>query len=213
MSSRTAVVAGATGVVGSLVLKGLLARSAWESVHVLSRRPLNFEHPKLTVHEVDFAQLDQQRDLFAVDDVFCCLGTTIDKAGSKEAFRRVDHDYVCNVAEAAANAGARQFLLVSALGADSASRWFYSRVKGEAEETISTLPLPATHIFRPSLLLGAREEKRTGESIAKFLAPLTSPLYVGRLAKYRPVQAAAVAKRMIDVAKEDKKGTHVHYFD
>ena len=211
MSSRTAVIAGATGAVGNFVLQGLLARSTWQSVHVLTRRPLELEHPKLTVHEVDFAQLDQHRDLFEVDDVFCCLGTTMDKAGSKEAFREVDHDFVRNVAEAGANAGAQQFLMVSAIGADPSSRWFYNRVKGEAELAVLNLPLPTVHILQPSLLLGSRDDARTGERIAKFLAPLASPLLRGRFSKYRPVQSAAVAKEMIELAKAGEKGSHIHY--
>lgn len=211
MSSRTAVIAGATGAVGNFVLQGLLAKSAWESVHVLSRRPLDLEHPKLTVHEVDFAKLDQHRELFDVDDVFCCLGTTLKSAGSKDAFREVDHDYVLNIAETAANAGARQFLLVSSIGADPNSRAFYSQVKGETEQDVMNVPLPTVHVLRPSLLLGSRDESRAGESAAKFVAPLVSPLLRGRFSKYRPVQAAAVAKKMLQLALEDEKGAHIHY--
>lgn len=211
MATRSALLVGATGVVGGFVLNQLLADSAYGAVTVLTRKALPQAHPKLQQVQVDFERLDEQQPCFAVDDVFCCLGTTMRTAGSKAAFRKVDFDYVVKTAELAAKAGARQFLLVSAVGASARAAAFYSRVKGEAEDTIRALNLPAAHFLRPSLLLGPRAEKRPGETAAKLFAPLLSAITVGPLAKYKPVQAEEVARRMITIAKSGQTGAHVHH--
>jgi uncharacterized protein YbjT (DUF2867 family) len=144
-----------------------------------------------------------------VDDVFCCLGTTIRAAGSREAFRGVDFGYVVGAAQAAAENGARQLLLISAVGADPGSRVFYSRVKGEVEDAVGELPFRGTQIFRPSLLLGKREQFRLGERIAALALPLVSFLLVGPARKYRPIKASAVAAAMLKVATTEPPGVNV----
>ena len=133
---RTALVLGATGLVGGHCLELLLADAAWARVTVVARRPSGRTHPRLVERVADFDRLDEHAGAFAADDVFCCLGTTIRAAGSQDAFRRVDHDYVVGSARVAAGAGARRYLLVTAAGADRGSRFFYSRVKGDAEEGV-----------------------------------------------------------------------------
>jgi uncharacterized protein YbjT (DUF2867 family) len=161
----------------------------------------------------DFARVHGYGRLLGVDNVFCCLGTTIRAAGSREAFYKVDFGYVVGVARAAAESGARQLLLVSALGADAHSRVFYNRVKGEAERAIRELPFRGTKIFRPSLLLGQREEFRLGERFAALaLAPL-SFLLTGKARKYRPVPATAVAEAMVRIAKLAPPGVNVFESD
>jgi len=147
------------------------------------------------------------------DDVFCCLGTTIKQAGSQEGFRRVDHDYVVAVARAGLRCGATQFLLVSAVGADPASRIFYSRVKGETEAAVRQLPYRAVQIFRPSLLLGKRSAFRLGERVAMLTAPILSLALLGRLRRYRPIAAATVAQAMVAIAKESPRGPNVFEYD
>ncbi|MGG4146308.1 oxidoreductase [Paenibacillus algorifonticola] len=208
--NRTAVVAGATGLIGKELVQLLLNDAAYKAVTILVRRPTGMEHPKLVEQIIDFEQLQQAGVQMDGADVFCTLGTTIKKAGSQDAFRKVDYQYPLSLGQLASRQGARQLLLVSAIGANPSSRTFYSRVKGEVEEALRSLELPALHILRPSLLLGEREEFRFGERIAAALSGLFSPLFSGPLRKYAPVQASAVAKTMIFAAKSNQSGIHIH---
>lgn len=208
--NRTAVVAGATGLIGKELVQLLLNDAAYRSVTILVRRPTGLEHPKLVEQIIDFEQLQQASVQMDGADVFCTLGTTIKKAGSQDAFRKVDYQYPLSLGQLASRQGARQLLLVSAIGANPSSRAFYNRVKGEVEEALSGLKLPALHILRPSLLLGEREEFRFGERIAASLSGLLFPLFSGPLRKYAPVQASAVAKAMIFAAKSNQAGIHIH---
>ncbi len=137
------------------------------------------------------------------DDLFCCLGTTIRKAGSQDAFRRVDHDYPLALARLGKAAGAQQFLMVSALGADARSPVFYSRVKGEAEHDIAAIGLQKAIFMRPSILLGERHEPRPGERAGIFVGQLIAPLLVGPLRKYRPIHADDVAAAMLYAANNE----------
>ncbi|HVF87991.1 MAG TPA: hypothetical protein VM866_10390, partial [Pyrinomonadaceae bacterium] len=177
--TRSALLVGATGLVGGHCLNLLLEDAAYQKVVVLGRRMLPVGHRKLEQHIIDFDQLTDYARLIYGQDVFCCLGTTIKKAGSQEAFRRVDFTYPHEVARVAAGNGAEQMLLVSALGADARSRVFYNRVKGETEEAVSKLPFGGVQIFRPSLLLGERQEVRRGEQIAERAMKLFSFALIG----------------------------------
>jgi uncharacterized protein YbjT (DUF2867 family) len=200
-NGKHAVLAGATGLVGERCLGGLLEHPAYSRVTVWSRRPLSRTHPKLAVELVDFEALPPLPGDCA--EVFCCLGTTIRIAGTQEAFRRVDHDYPVALAERARAAGARQFLLVSSLGADAQSKTFYLQVKGETERDIAALGLPRHLFFRPSLLLGDRHEHRRGESAAIIASRFLAPLLIGPMRKYRPVEADDVAAAMVQAANLD----------
>ena len=211
--SRTALVAGASGLVGGHLLPLLLADRAYARVVALARRELPARHAKLEQRVVDFGRLDAFSDIPRVDDVFCCLGTTIKAAGSQEAFRLVDHDYVLGLARLGARAGARRFLLVSALGADPASRIFYSRVKGDVEAAVRQLPYEGIQIFRPSFLMGDRPEARIAERLGIPLARVLAPLLVGRLRRYRPIHGADVARAMVQIAKEAPRGPNVFEYD
>jgi uncharacterized protein YbjT (DUF2867 family) len=179
----------------------------------LVRRPGFPVREKLEEYLIDFERLSEETRLPAVDDVFCCLGTTIKKAGTKEAFRRVDHDYVVFLAKAALASGAKQFLLVSSIGADAQSRVFYSRVKGEVEADITAMPFRAVQIFRPSMLLGNRTEVRLGEKVAQIVSMPLVLLFVGGLKKYRPIEAKTVARAMVRVARREPEGVHVYESD
>lgn len=203
--TRTALLLGASGLVGGHCLQLLLASAVYQRVVALVRAELPFREPKLEQHVVDFEQLASHPELFAVDDVFCCLGTTIRKAGSQEAFRQVDFVYPYAAAQLAHERGAQQHLLVSSLGADPASRVFYNRTKGEVELAIAELPFRRVVIARPSLLLGERAESRPGEQLAQRLARPLGPLLRGRLRKYRPIEAGAVASALVRLATEDKQ--------
>ncbi len=203
MSGKSALLAGATGLVGGYVLRRLLANSRYSRVEILVRRESPIRDPKLTQRIVDFARLDAGVLGIAPDEVFCCLGTTIRKAGSEAAFRRVDYDYPLALARLAKAVGAGKFLMVSALGADPKSAVFYNRVKGEVEQAIAAIGLPAAYFFRPSLLLGPRAENRPREKIGIAVGKLIGPLLIGGLRKYRPIHAGAVAAAMVHVANHD----------
>jgi uncharacterized protein YbjT (DUF2867 family) len=210
---RTALLAGATGLVGSHVLEFLLAADGWSRVVTVGRRSVAQNHEKLEQRILDLGAIEAVSDLPHADDVFCCLGTTIRQAGSQQAFRRVDHDFVVGLARAGIRVGATQFLLVSAIGADPESRIFYSRVKGEAETAVRRLPYRAVQIFRPSLLLGKRAEFRFGERLAMLVAPVLPVFLPGALRRYRPVDASSVAWAMVNVAREARRGTNVYEYD
>jgi uncharacterized protein YbjT (DUF2867 family) len=207
---KVALLVGATGLVGGYCLDFLLEHGAYRKVVVFSRRKLKKEHPKLEQHKVDFDRLADYRDLFRGDDLFCCLGTTMRKAGSKAAFYKVDFTYTHDAARLAVENGVKQFLLVSSVGADVDSLFFYSRVKGEIEAAVEKLPFWATHIFRPSVLLGSRNENRWGEEIAARIASGIDALTGGLLTKYRPIEADVVAKAMVNAAQQLKSGFHVY---
>jgi uncharacterized protein YbjT (DUF2867 family) len=210
---RTAILLGATGLVGSTCLQGLLSNPAYARVIVLGRRRLGGQHPKLEQHVFDFDQLAAHASLLEGDDLYVCLGTTRRKAGSKEAFRRVDFDYTVEAARLGAERGMAKLLLVSALGADARSSFFYNRVKGEAEEAVRSLPFREVHIFRPSLLLGERNDSRPMERAAIAVARGMGFLWSGPLRKYRPVTAEDVADAMIARALGEQPGVHVHEND
>jgi uncharacterized protein YbjT (DUF2867 family) len=210
---RTALLAGATGLVGRHVLADLLADDTWSHVVTVGRRTTDRQHEKLEQRILDLSAIEAHGDLPHADDVFCCLGTTIEQAGSQEAFRRVDHDFVLGLARVGLRIGAKQFLLVSAIGADPGARVFYSRVKGEVEAAVRALPYRAVQIFRPGLLLGNRTEFRLGEKIATYLAPIVQPVLVGPLRRYRSIRASDVARAMVRIAREAPRGPNVWEYD
>ena len=210
---RAALLVGATGLVGGHCLELLLQDDAWEQVAVLGQRELGTTHRKLVQRVVDFDRLAELGEVPRVDDVFCCLGTTIKHAGSEEAFRRVDFAYVHELARLASRQRAGQFLLVSAVGADRQSRVFYNRVKGEVEDAVRELPFDGVHIFRPSLLLGERRESRPGERLAILAGRALGFMLVGPLGRYRPSAARAVAAAMVRIAKDAARGVHLYESD
>lgn len=200
-AGTTALLLGATGLVGSACLTLLLTDGGYARVRVLLRRPLlpRPESPLLETHQVDFARPETYAQLTAVDHVYCAIGTTIKKARTQEAFRRVDLEIPLTVARLARDHGAGHFLLVSAIGADPRARTFYSRVKGELEEALRGLHYPSLTIIRPSLLLGQRAEWRTGERIGALGTPLIP-------ARWKPVQAHRVAEALVAAGREDRPG-------
>lgn len=201
--SRTAIVAGPTGLVGRRLLDILLIEPRYRRVIVLSRRALE-PQPKLEVVDADYDRLDhvlaKVTSANRPIDVFCCLGTTIGRAGSKEAFRRVDHDYVLALGRWACGAGAHRMIVISAAGASPESGVFYSRVKGETERDLAALNLQSLVIARPSLLSGRRDEFRLGERLALIA---TRPFRGLIPAGVRPIDAANVAQAMLDAALAD----------
>lgn len=192
----TAIIAGASGLVGGCLLRQILGAPEYERVVAVGRRRLDIARPKLEQVTVDFAAMDKVTADLRCDDAYCCLGTTMKEAGSRENFRAVDHAAVLAFAWAARRNGARRFFVVSSLGADPHSRVFYNRVKGETEEALKVLGFQTLAIFRPSLLLGARRKTRVGEKIGAAVMWLAEPLLLGPLRQYRAIEAEVVARAM-----------------
>lgn len=207
-TTKTALIVGATGLIGDLLTHQLVDSTVYDKVKVLVRKPLNWQHPRLQEVTYDFDHPNGL--LIQADDIFCCLGTTMAKAGSKEAFRKVDYQYPMDVARLGLANGARQFLIVTAMGADLNSRFFYNRVKGEVERDLASLNYPALLIFRPSLLLGNRAESRLGERLAAGFMRVAKPLIP---AKYRGIEGAKVANAMFTTAQQGLSGKHVFESD
>ena len=208
-SPRTALIAGATGLVGRLCLEELLVADEYGGVIVLSRRSLDRVHPKLQVIITDFEALHHLGPALRAHDVFCCLGTTMANAGTRERFRRVDYEYPVRLARATREQGAERFVLVSSLGADPKAWSFYTRVKGETEIAVANEGYASVVILRPSLLLGDREERRPLERLAQVVARRLAPVMIGPLRRVRPVEAAVVARAMVRLATSDLRGTRI----
>ncbi len=212
MAQKHALIAGATGLVGNELLQQLIRGRQYHTISILSRHEVETSSKRVETIIVNYNKLTDQQ-MPEVDDVFCCLGTTMNKAGSKDAFRKVDHDYPLRVAEITRRKGAQQYLLVSAMGADESSYIFYNRVKGEVEVAIAKLGFDAFHVFRPSMLLGERTETRIGEQIGQVVMQGVAPLMVGGLKKYQAIPAETVAEAMVHVARKELSGTFVFESD
>ena len=209
-SRKTALLFGATGLVGHELLERLLAHSAYERVVAPTRRKLNRSHKKLHNPVIDFRKLERYPDIYRGNDVYLAIGTTIKQAGSKEAFREVDYTFVTTIARLAQRAGATQCLLVSSVGANSESSVFYSQVKGETEEAITGLPYWATHVFRPGVLLGNRTESRPAERITGAVTSFLRQISPGILGKYNPTRVDVLADRMVAAAQAMRPGVHFY---
>lgn len=205
----TCLLAGATGLVGSALLVQLMEDPMVRQITVLTRRPLDFMESgrahrlnKLKVIITLFDDLDQSLEDVNADVVYCTLGTTIKAAKTREAFREVDYEYPLALARWAKRNGASHYAVITAMGASTASKFFYSRVKGELEESLASLKLPMVHIFQPSLLLGQRRNMRMGESIGGWVFKGLQFTMVGPLRKYRPIKGEDVARGMIQAVSQ-----------
>lgn len=206
---RRAVVAGATGLVGGELARILLGMKNYSRITLLVRTKKNMAHPRLEQLVIDFETLSGlPEELMKGADVYCTLGTTRRKAGSKEAFRRVDYHYPMELGRLARKSGAARFLIVTAAGSGTGSPFFYSRVKGEVERDLGALNLNALHIFKPSLILGNRQEHRSGEMAAAALAKNAPILFKGPFAKHKPIQAAEIARAMVATALLQEPASH-----
>jgi len=203
---RTAVIAGGTGLIGGQLLNLLLNSERYDRVIAFTRQPLP-AHSKLVTVELGQDKKLTIDSTWSVDDVFCCLGTTMAKARTKEKFYEVDFTYPLLLAQNTIGRNAKQYLLVSALGADRNSKIYYNHVKGEIEEAISAVGFNTVHIFRPSLLLGPRAEQRSAEDAAKFFYKIFGFLIP---AKFKAIESEKVARAMLQFASREQKGTFIH---
>lgn len=193
---KKAILIGATGLVGSHVLQLLLSDERYDSVKVLHRRSTGISHSKLTEHIIDFDNQESWKPLVTGAHLFSALGTTLNKAGSKDAQYKIDYTYQYNFAKIASENGVSNYALVSSLGANLDSGSFYPRIKGELDEAVQKLSFDSTLILRPSFLDGSRDEFRLGERIGIAIAKVVCK--IPGLKKYHPIKAETVAKAMIE---------------
>ena len=215
MQPLTAIVLGATGLVGGHLVEKLLMDDTFEKVRILVRRPVNLTHKKLEVHVVNFDNLvDFRTRLGSGDCIFCCIGTTQKQVkGDKAAYRKIDYDIPVNAAKMGKDASFKKYVLVSSVGANASSKSFYLKLKGEAEKAIAEQHFESFHVFRPGVLFGKRKEVRLGELIGKGVMNALPFLLTGTLKKYRGIDAADVAEAMVAASKLSVKGMVVHHFE
>lgn len=208
-----AILAGASGLIGSALLPILLQQPEYEEVTILVRHTLPIEHEKLVQVKVDFSRLDKYSDSISGHAIFCCLGSTRKKTPDLREYRKIDHDYPLQLAQAGLKNGIRQYHLVSSLGADASSSNFYLKLKGETEQDIKNTGVPCLHIYQPSLLTGDRKEKRAGEGLFNWAMKRINPLLTGNLRKYRSIPASTVAMAMFKQSLINKEGIFTHPSD
>lgn len=204
------MVAGGSGLIGTLLLRVLLANPAYARVIALSRRPLPLEHAKFANRILRFESLEAELGNLTCQDAFCCLGTTMHQAGSEAAFRAVDHDLILRFARAARAAGAQQLIAVSSVAADAASRHLYLRVKGETESALEAQRFAGLHLMQPGLLLGRQRQRRVNETLAGAAMLLINPLLQGSWRRWRAIDAGTVARAMCAAALSGRRGVFRH---
>lgn len=207
-----ALLVGATGLIGTQLLRKLLEDTFYTYVEIWVRNSLGISHPKLEEKIIDFSKINSFPSM-ETDHVFCCLGTTIKKAKTPEQFRKVDLDYVFELAKLAERSNVLKFVVISSIGANHKSGNLYLRTKGEMEEEIKKIKIPSIIIFRPSLLLGNRNEFRFGENISKIFMNVFGIFLFGKVKKYRAIKDTIVAQAMIKAAKTEKTGIDIFESD
>jgi uncharacterized protein YbjT (DUF2867 family) len=210
MSNKHAIVFGANGLVGNEIVKNLVEDERYEKVTLLNRRNVEIEHEKITFEFMDFRDIHKSWDMIKCDDLFYCIGTTMNQARKKNEFFKIEHDYCINIAKIANHNKVKQFFYISSKGANSKSIFFYNKTKGQIEEDLIKIGFPALHIFRPWVLLGKRSEFRFFESLAKGFLRTFNFLMLGFLKEIKAMPATLLAKMMIATAIENKKGTHIY---
>lgn len=206
---KSAIILGSSGLIGSNLLTLLLENSNFESVKIFVRKILPIQHQKLIQILTNFEELGAVKNEIKADVIFCCLGSTRKKTPDLQEYRKIDHDYPIYFAEEGLKNGLTEYHLISALGANSNSSNFYTKMKGETEDAIKNLEIPSLYIYQPSFLKGNRTENRLGEKIALIVMKLIDPLLMGSLKKYKTIAAEVVAKAMINESIKNKKGIFV----
>lgn len=215
MSEKIASILGATGMVGSYLLDELLNDDFFDTVRVIVRRPFQKTHPKMEVKLVDFDDAESLKlSLEETTVLFCCIGTTQKNVkGDKELYRKIDFDLPLKAARYAKEAGCDKLIIISSVGANAKSRTFYLQLKGELENAIRSIGIKTVHVMQPSMLLGRREEKRTGESLLQGTMKFLSGAFAGSMRKFRAVHGQTVAEAMLNAAKNDEQGFFRHTYD
>jgi uncharacterized protein YbjT (DUF2867 family) len=211
--SNNAIIAGASGLIGSKLLDILLQKPGYDEVLILVRKELPVKHKKLVQLVIDFEKLDEHDAAITGHAIFCCLGSTRKKTPDLTDYRKIDHDYPLKLAQLAKQNGVEQYHLVSAIGANSNSSNFYTKMKGETEADIQNVGLKCLHIYEPSLITGDRTEYRPAERIATVLMKIIDPLLIGGLKKYRSIPAETVALAMFNESLKNAEGVYIHPSD
>jgi len=211
--SNKVVVAGASGLIGSKLLNILLQQATYDEILILVRKELPIADKKLVQLVIDFEKLDEYAGAIIGHALFCCLGSTKKKTPDLIEYRKIDHDYPVKLAQLAKQNGVEQYHLVSAIGANSKSSNFYTKMKGETEEDIQKLGLKCLHIYQPSVLTGDRKESRPAERFAIGLMKVIDPILTGALKKYRSIPAETVARAMFNESKRKEEGVFIHPSD
>ncbi|QXP56781.1 NAD(P)H-binding protein [Cellulophaga sp. HaHa_2_95] len=206
---KTAIILGATGLTGGLLLERLLHDERYEKIKLFSRSSVAIKNPKIEEHLVDLLALEEHTANFTADEVFCCIGTTKKKTPDNETYRKIDYGIPVAAAKAAKNNGINTFIVISALGASAKSNVFYNKVKGEMEEAVLEQEMTRTFILQPSLIGGDRTEKRTGEWLFKQVMKVVDVLLVGPLKKYRTIAPDTLAAAMIWLANNEYKEARI----
>lgn len=212
MTMKKAVVFGSTGFVGAYVLQELLSSPDYEQVIAVARKDLNISHPKLRVLIADYDSVPALKDQLAVDEVFIALGTTKNKTPDKREYYRIDHDYPVLAATLAKEGGAKSVLVVSAVGSDPDSSIPYVKTKGETDRDIINLGFDHTHIFRPSMIMGDRKEKRRLEKTLMKLWSVIDVFFIGGAKKYRGSSGPDIARAMMLAAKRPSDKVNIYYW-
>jgi nucleoside-diphosphate-sugar epimerase len=210
---RKALIAGATGAIGSVLLNLLNDSDQYSEIHCIGRREPSTSGEKIKAHIVSYDELDQFDLPQPIDDVFCTLGTTIKTAGSVDNFKQVDRDYVHHVGKLAKRLNAKTCSVVSAIGANAGSSNYYNQTKGEAEALLQSLGLNSLRIFRPSMLHGGRDEFRLKEEVGYVVLTIMTPLLQGPWKKYRAIRVEQVAKAMYESAQQDYPAVQIFESD
>ncbi|RYJ50698.1 oxidoreductase [Flavobacterium petrolei] len=210
---KTALIIGSTGLIGSELLNLLLESSHYAKVITFVKRDTGIKHPKLTQHIIDFDKPDTYKELVVGDDFFCTIGTTIKKAGSKKAFRKVDFEYPRQFAAFALQNKVQKYLIISSLSADANSGNFYLKTKGEIQDFLKDCNFESVAVLQPSLLLGNRTEFRLGEKVGAFFMKTLSFLFLGNLKKYKPIEGKTVANALLKIAQKNDTGFKIYESD
>ncbi|TNE77964.1 MAG: NAD-dependent epimerase/dehydratase family protein [Bacteroidetes bacterium] len=201
---KTAIILGATGLTGSLVLEQLLVDDRYERILLFSRSSCGVDHPKLTEYLGDLLHLEEFKEQFKGDEVYVCIGTTRKKTPDPDQYRKIDFGIPVQAAQLAKENDIKGMAVVSAIGADSNSSFKYNRIKGDMEKTVMEVGIPRTYILRPSMIAGDRKEHRSGERIGLKIFKALQFLFIGKLKKYKAVDANAIANKMIALLNSDE---------
>ena len=203
MTIKNAIILGATGLTGNILLNKLLTDSRYNKIKIFTRKPLRLENTKVTEILCDLLDVESYKDNFFADDVFCCIGTTTEKTPNKELYKKIDYGIPVNSAKLCKQNGIKTFVVMSSMGANAKSSIFYSRTKGEMEKAVLEQNIKNTYILRPSIIGGNRNESRFTEKIGLTAMKIFNPLLVGSLRKYRTINAETIANTMIHLANNN----------
>ena len=202
---RSAIILGATGLTGSLLLNKLIADDSYSSIKLFSRKASGNTSPKVEEFIGDIIQLEHFKNEFTADVMFCCIGTTSAKTKDRTVYKAIDYGIPHKAAKMARENKIPTFMVISAMGANARSKIFYNRTKGEMEQAVLYQKIPNTYILRPSLILGQRNEKRFGESLGAVVLKISNVLLIGNLKKYRAIDADCIADAMLNLARSEHK--------